>query len=120
LIFFATLNAYLWYSGEKAKTTGPAELEKKRIENEKNNKIARETLWYNRFNVASRPIRSVEDFMNFIASEESLNRAFEYIGYEGTVSAYEDYQQGLDGIASDEDRKMLDYYKESLKHKSHH
>ena len=120
MIFFATLNAYLWYSGEKAKTTGPAELEKKRIEDEKNNKIARETLWYNRFNVASRPIRSVEDFMNFIASVESLNRAFEYIGYVGTVSAYEDYQQGLDGIASDEDRKMLDYYKESLKHKSHH
>jgi hypothetical protein len=36
------------------------------------------------------------------------------------VSVYEDYQQGLDGIASEEDKKMLDYYKESLKHKSHH
>lgn len=58
--------------------------------------------------------------MTFIASEKTLNEAFEYIGYKGTVGAYEDYQAGLDGIASDEDRKMLAYYKESLKHKSHH
>ena len=49
-----------------------------------------------------------------------MNEAFEYIGYKGTVEAYEDYQAGLDGIASEEDRKMLAYYKESLKHKSHH
>jgi len=68
-------------------------------------------LWYNRFNVASRPLTSVDDFMTFIASESTLNGAFEYIGYDGTVSAYEDYQAGLDGIASDEDKKMLAYYK---------
>jgi len=49
--------------------------------------------------------------MTFIASESTLNGAFEYIGYDGTVSAYEDYQAGLDGIASDEDKKMLAYYK---------
>jgi hypothetical protein len=39
--------------------------------------------------------------MTFIASEGSLNKAFEYIGFEGTVKTYEDYQEGLDGIASD-------------------
>lgn len=71
------------------------------MEDEKNDKVARESLWYNRFDVPSRPLRSVEDFMTFIASEASLNRAFEYIGYEGTVNAYEDYQSGLDGIASE-------------------
>ena len=49
-----------------------------------------------------------------------LNAAFEYVGYEGTVEAYEDYHEGLDGIAGEDDKKMLDYYKESLKHKSHH
>lgn len=58
--------------------------------------------------------------MTFLASEKMLNRAFEYVGYEGTVESYEDYQKGLDDIAGDEDRKMLEYYKESLKHKSHH
>lgn len=58
--------------------------------------------------------------MTFISSEGTLNRATDYIGYEGTVNAYEDYQKGLDGAASDEDKKMLDYYKESLKFKSHH
>ena len=49
-----------------------------------------------------------------------LDKTFEYIGYDGTVEAYEDYQKGLDGVATEEDRKMLEYYKESLKHKSHH
>jgi hypothetical protein len=49
--------------------------------------------------------------MTFLASEKMLNRAFEYVGYEGTVEAYEDYHKGLDGIAGDEDKKMLEYYK---------
>ena len=58
--------------------------------------------------------------MTFLASEKMMDRVFDYIAYDGTVASYEDYQEGLDGIANDEDRKMLDYYKESLKHKSHH
>lgn len=95
------MNAYFWYSGEKAKVEAPIKAEKKRVDDEKNDKLARESLWYNRFDVPSRPLNSVEDFMTFIASEASLNRAFEYIGYEGTVNAYEDYQSGLDGIASE-------------------
>jgi hypothetical protein len=37
----------------------PIRAEKKRVEDEKNDKAARDTLWYNRFNVASRPIRSI-------------------------------------------------------------
>ena len=49
--------------------------------------------------------------MTFLASEKMLNRAFEYIGYQGTVESYEDYEKGLDGVAGDEDRKMLEYYK---------
>lgn len=95
------MNAYFWYSGEKGKAEAPIKAEKKRVDDEKNDKVARESLWYNRFDVPSRPLRSVEDFMTFIVSEASLNRAFEYIGYEGTVNAYEDYQSGLDGIASE-------------------
>lgn len=95
------MNAYLWYSGEQEKVQAPIKAEKKRLEDEKNDKEARDTLWYNRFNVASRPIRSIQNFMTFIASEKTLNEAFEYIGYKGTVEAYEDYQAGLDGIASD-------------------
>ncbi len=64
----AILNAYLWYAGEKEKIEGPIKAEKKRIEDEKNDKLARDTLWYNRFDVPSRPLQSVENFMTFIAS----------------------------------------------------
>lgn len=53
------MNAYLWYSGEQEKVQAPIKAEKKRLEDEKNDKEARDTLWYNRFNVASRPIRSI-------------------------------------------------------------
>jgi hypothetical protein len=53
------MNAYFWYSGENEKTKAPANAEKKRVEDENNNKAARDSLWYNRFNVASRPLRSV-------------------------------------------------------------
>ena len=120
LIFVCTFSAWTWYSGEKAKVEGPIQAEKKRLQDEKNDKEAYDNLWFNRFNVPSRPNRSIENFMTFLASEKMMDRAFEYIAYDGTVRAYEDYQEGLDGIASDEDRKMLDYYKESLKHKSHH
>lgn len=116
----AAINAYLWYTGEQEKLNAPAKAEQKRQDDEKNDKLARDTLWYNRFDVASRPLRSVENFMTFIASEKTLNEAFEYIGNPATVNVYEDYHEGLDGASSAEDRKMMAYYKESLKHKSHH
>ena len=101
MIFAASVNAFIWYSGEKAKEQAPALAEKKKIDDEKNNKEARDTLWFNRFNVAARPVRSIENFMTFLASEAMLDKAFEYIGYEGTVSAYEDYQKGLDSAATE-------------------
>ena len=101
----------MWYSGEKAKQEAPAKEEKKRLEDEKDNKKAYDELCFNRFGVASRPNRSINDFMTFLASEKMLNRAFEYVGYEGTVEAYEDYHKGLDGIAGEDDKKMLEYYK---------
>ena len=37
----AIMNAYLWYAGEKEKTEAPIKAEKKRIEDEKNDKLAR-------------------------------------------------------------------------------
>ena len=101
----------MWYSGEKAKEEAPANAEKKRLQDEKDDKKAYDELWFNRFGVPARPNRTIGDFMTFLASEKMLNRAFEYIGYDGCVEVYEDYQKGLDDVAGDEDRKMLEYYK---------
>ena len=77
-------------------------------------------MWFNRFGVPTRPSRSIEDFMVMITSENTLDKFFKYIDCNTTVSIYEDYQQGLDGAVSDEDRKILSYYKESLKQKGDH
>ena len=74
LIGFAVVNAYLWYSGEKAKEEAPAKAEKKRIEDDKNIQAANESLWFNRFNVPVRPNRSIENFMTFLAAESMLDR----------------------------------------------
>ena len=93
---------------------------KEEEEKAKADQEANKILWYNRFNVPARPTQSIDAFMSLLASESNLNRVFDYMDCPNTVSAYEDYKGGLDAIASDEDRKMLDYYKESLKHKSHH
>lgn len=30
-----------------------------------------------------------------------LDRVFEYIAYDGTVASYDDYQKGLDGVATE-------------------
>ena len=74
LIGFAAVNAYLWYSGEKAKEEAPIKAEKKRVEDEANIKAANESLWFNRFNVPVRPNRSIENFMTFLAAESMLDR----------------------------------------------
>lgn len=58
--------------------------------------------------------------MILITSERTLDKFFKYIDCDTTVSVYEDFQKGLDAAASDEDRKILSYYKESLKHKAGH
>ena len=101
LIAVFAANAYLWYSGEKAKEEAPAKAEKKQIEDEKNNKVAEESLWFNRFGVPTRPNRSLQNFMTFLEAEAMMEKIFDYTSFDGTVAIYEDYQKGLDGVATE-------------------
>ena len=119
-MFFASISCYLWYSGEQEKINGPIKAAKKEEEDAKYEKIANEKLWFNRFGVPVRPTRSIDDFMVLITSESALDKVFKYIDCPTTVSIYEDYQKGLDAAASDEDKKIMEYYQESLKHKADH
>jgi hypothetical protein len=51
---------------------------------------------------------------------KALDSAADFITNEGATQMSDDQLLGLDGIMSEEDAKMMKYYKESLKYKSHH
>ena len=89
-------------------------------EEEETNKEARQKLYQNRVNAPSRPTRSIQDMMLFLVSPESITRAISFISFDGTADINSDQQKGLDSYMTDEDTKMLEYYHESLKRKSHH
>ena len=71
-------------------------------------------------NAPSRPTRSIGDMMTSLVSAKSINRAITFISYDGATSVNADQQKGLDSWMTDEDSKMLDYYLEAQKKKSHH
>lgn len=77
-------------------------------------------LFLNRVGAPSRPTRSINDLMTFLASAEAINKAVQFISYDGATEMSTDQGKGLDGILSEEDSKMLKYYSESLKFKSSH
>lgn len=58
--------------------------------------------------------------MTFVTSSESINRAVTFISYDESSSINTDQQLGLDSWTTDEDAKMLDYYFDAQKKKSHH
>ena len=58
--------------------------------------------------------------MTFLVSADSINRAIDFISYEGTASINSDQLKGLDSWMTEEDAKMLDYYGESQKKKTAH
>ncbi len=85
-----------------------------------NDDLAYQKLYLNRVGAPSRPNRSLDDLMIFVASAAAINSAADFITYSGATEVADDQLLGLDGIMSEEDTKMMKYYKESLKHKSHH
>lgn len=77
-------------------------------------------LFLNRVGAPSRPTRSINDLMTFLASSEAINKAVQFISYDGATEMSSDQEKGLDGIITENDAKMLQYYSESLKYKSSH
>ena len=77
-------------------------------------------MYQNRMNAPSRPSRSIQDMMTFLASGECINRTVTFISFEGATKINNDQQLGLDSWMTDEDTKILDYYLEGEKKKSKH
>lgn len=62
----------------------------------------------------------MEELMIFLMSAEAINKAVQFISYDGASDMSHDQEKGLDGIFTDEDTKMMKYYVESLKYKVDH
>jgi hypothetical protein len=83
---------------------------------EENDIKARQTLFYNRMGAPTRPHRSLEEILIFLAGSKTFDDLSDFASFETASNINTDQQKGLDSWMSDEDYKMLDYYKESLKH----
>jgi hypothetical protein len=77
---------------------------------------ARQTLFYNRMGAPTRPHRSLEEILIFLAGSKTFDDLSDFASFETASNINTDQQKGLDSWMSDEDYKMLDYYQESLKH----
>lgn len=68
----------------------------------------------------TRPHRSLEEILLFLAGSETFEDLSNFASFKDASDINMDQQKGLDSWMSDEDYKMLDYYRESLKHGGHH
>jgi len=79
----------------------------------------KDSLYFNKFGAPSRPNRSMDNFLLFLESGEAIEHAIDWISYESCTDINDDQQKGLDGWMSEEDSKMLDYYREAKSRSSH-
>jgi hypothetical protein len=93
--------------------------EKASLDMLESNKKAQDTLFYNRFNANSRPLRSIDNFINFLMSPEAIENVTDFIGAPEAATATDDIMNGLDTWMSDEDKKMIQYYKRNRARDTH-
>lgn len=81
---------------------------------------AKEILFYNKFGAPTRPLRSLDDLITFLAGSATFDQLADFISYSSAMDINMDMQKGLDSWMSDEDSKMLAYYQQFAKGKSSH
>lgn len=80
---------------------------------------AKGKLFYNRFGAPSRPHRNLDDLLTFLAGSATLDQLADFVSYNTAMEINMDIQKGLDSWMSEEDKKMLHYYQQSLKSGGH-
>lgn len=100
LLGFIPAFSYLKYELIDKHTEEQRRIEKERQEAE-NDRKARETLFYNNLGAPTKPTRSMEEFMTFIASSEAIEKNSEYLSYGLTINS--DQLNGLDSYSTEND-----------------
>eukprot|EP01017_Pseudomicrothorax_dubius_P008620 TRINITY_DN12853_c0_g1_i3.p1 TRINITY_DN12853_c0_g1~~TRINITY_DN12853_c0_g1_i3.p1 ORF type:complete len:179 (-),score=58.72 TRINITY_DN12853_c0_g1_i3:119-655(-) len=114
------LNVLIWANkvyfepkfGVPKKEAAKKELEEK-------DRIAKETLFFNRFGAPTRPHKSLDDLLVFLAGSWTYDQLADFISYNNAMDINMDQQKGLDSWMSEEDRRMLERYQAQQKKKSH-
>ena len=76
---------------------------------------ARKTLFFNRFGAPTRPLRTMEDMMTFLAGSAIFDQLADFLSYNQAMDINTDVQKGLDSWMGEEDKQMLAKYQESIK-----
>ena len=86
-----------------------------KIELDEKDDIARRTVFFNRFGAPTRPLRTMEDMMVFLAGSAIFDQLADFVSYNGAMDINMDIQKGLDSWMSEEDKTMLVKYQQHLK-----
>mgnify|MGYP006976765947 FL=1 len=81
--------------------------------------IAKQTLFFNKFGAPTRPLRSLDDLITFLAGSWTYDQLADFVSYNAGMDINMDMQKGLDSWMGEEDKKMLQYYQATLKKPSH-
>ena len=63
----------------------------------------------NRFGATTRPLQSIDVFINFITNMNAMNSSIDFISSKIATEINDDLSDGLDGIVTDEDRRFMEY-----------
>ena len=115
ILFLGGVKVYSYLSVEDPKIVAEreskiAEKESKELEEER--KIFKETLFLNRYEVPTKPTRSIEDLIEFTGYKTAMDEAINYMSLKESVKTVGDFQQGLDTWLGEEDQKLMLYAKE--------
>ena len=106
------INAYLSRkSPEQVATEEQAAQEAEEREKAKDRAEYRERLFINRYNVPTKPTRSLDDFLFFATNIAAIEDAIDFMSYDENAKTLQDLEKGLDTWLSDEDRKIMLYAK---------
>lgn len=87
---------------------------------EERDNVAKQTLFFNKFGAPTRPIKSLDDMMVFLAGSWTYDQLADFISYSTAMDINMDMQKGLDSWMGEDDSKMLEAYQKFQKGKSSH
>ena len=118
--FMGTLGALSYLKGEYYDPVFTAPKKAKEAEElEALDARAREMLFYNRFGAPTRPTRSMDEMMAFLAGSKTFDDLADFLSYDGSMSVNTDALNGLDSWMSDQDKTMMSAYRAQAKGAKH-
>jgi hypothetical protein len=121
-MFFSlgVINAIMYVKGEYYDPVYTVPKKKKEAEElEALDNKAKEVLFYNKFGAPTRPLRSLDDLMTFLAGSKTFDDLADFLSYNTAMDINTDMQNGLDSWMSPVDKDMVNQYRIHVKNAHH-